>query len=131
MLKKEEMLEILRTLEFDSEAMGKLLEIIDAVEGDILDQETLHQIKLILLEEEEKALDAAAADVGVDVASDPSLIEVENIYKKEIEDIKSEFESDMRSLDDDMDSLDHADTELTRVSETIEITRITQSIQAS
>lgn len=131
MLKKEEMLEILRTLEFDSEAMGKLLEIIDSVEGDILDQETLHQIKLILLEEEEKALDAAAADVGVDVASDPSLIEVENIYKKEIEDIKSEFESDMRSLDDDMDSLDHADTELTRVSETIEITRITQSIQAS
>ena len=111
MLKKEEMLEILRTLEFDSEAMGRLLEIIDSVEGDTLDQETLHQIKLILLEEEEKALDAAAADVGVDVVNDPSLIEAENIYKKEIDEIKSEFESDMRALDDEMDSLDHADTE--------------------
>lgn len=125
------MLELLRTLEFDSEAMTRILAIIDGVEGDILDADALHDIKTILLEEEEKALDDAAAEVGVDVTKDPAIKAAQAEYKAEVEDIRSEYESDMREIDDAMDKLELADSELTHVTEVIQIIEITESIKAS
>lgn len=131
MLKKLEMLEILRTLEFDSEAMAKLLAIIEGVEGDTLDTETLREIKAILLEEEEKALDDAAAEMGVDVSTDPAVVAAKSEYTKEVDEIRSEFEDGMRDIDEAMDKLEFADGELTRVTESIQITQITETIKAS
>ena len=130
MLKKIEMLQILKTLEFDSEAMSRLLAVIDGVEGDTLDDDAITEIKTILLEEEEKALDQAAAELGIDVTSDASLYAAEAEYKREVDAIKSELESDMSVLDEQLDQLDAADNELTKVDEQIQITQITQTIKA-
>ena len=124
------MLQILKTLEFDSEAMSRLLAVIDGVEGDTLDDDAITEIKTILLEEEEKALDQAAAELGIDVTSDASLYAAEAEYKKEVDTIKSELESDMRVLDEQLDQLDAADNELTKVDEQIQILQITQTIKA-
>ena len=129
MLKKTEILEILKTLEFDSEAMGRLLTLIDKVEGDTLDLATIRAVKIIMLEEEEKALDQVAGELEVDVANDPSLKQVESEYKKEVEDIRSEFKSDMQEMDDELDKLDQANNELNKVEESIQIDQLTQSLK--
>jgi uncharacterized protein (DUF2164 family) len=127
MLKKVEMLEILRTLEFDSEAMERLLDIINGVEGDMLDADTLREIKTILLEEEEKGLNEAAAEVGVEFTDD-DIRSIEESYKQEVDDIRAEFDKNIQDLEEEMDKLDLANTELTHIEETIQITQITQSI---
>ncbi len=130
MLKKDEMFEILSTLEFDSEAMGKLIAIIEQVEGDMLDADTLHLIKLILLEEEEKSLNIVAKEVGVDTSSVSELQNIDQSYQDSVHDINNVFEHDMRELDDHLETLKHADVELVHITETIQVSHITDSLKS-
>ncbi len=127
---KEEILAIVNELDLDPKTREKLIRMIEAVEGGTLDDDTLSEIKVILLEEEERALDAAAAELGIDVVNDPQLKEVEEEYKSEVAQIKADFDADMAGLDGQLEQLEAAEKQLQGADDAMQIDTLTASLKA-
>ena len=131
MIKKQQVLEIIRSLEFESSLLQKILDMIDAVEGDMLPDDIVSEIQTLMLEEEERALGAAVTILGMDVANDPAMKAFDDEYDKEVADIKVEFDRDMTELNAAMDQLEEADKELGGVEDEVKVAELTSAIKGS
>ena len=131
MIKKQQVLEIIRSLEFESSLLQKILDMIDGVEGDMLPDDIVSNIQTLMLEEEERALGAAATALGMDVTNDPAMKALDDEYDKEVTGIKSEFDRDMTELNTAMDQLEEADKELAGVEDEVKVAELTSAIKGS
>ena len=131
MIKKQQVLEIIRSLEFESSLLQKILDMIDAVEGDMLPDALVSEIQTLMLEEEERALGEAATALGMDVANDPAIKAADQEYDQEVTDIRAEFDRDMTELSSAMDQLEQADKELAGVEDEVKVAELTSAIKGS
>lgn len=127
---KQQLIETIRTLDLDPELKEKLLFMVNSIDGDIVDDDSLRDIKSYLLEEEGRALDDAAAELGIDVVNDPDIKAVESVYETEVALIRSAYASDMQELDQELNKLEVAQVDLMAADDAVQIDAITLSLKA-
>lgn len=118
-------------LNLNQVVMGTLLEMINASSEEEVSEDIIREIKIILLEEEGKALDALGREIDAGLENDGTLEAVDQEYKTKLEDIKSTFNIEMGELDKNLDELEEAQTVLVGADEAVQIQTLSASLKGS
>lgn len=128
---KKEVLDILGALGLEDIVLAKFTHLLDSIPGDMVPDEALREIKTLLLEEEERTLDALGTELGVDLNSSDDVLSQQKEMEREASEIKETFDSEITELDSDLAQLEQAATELETATDEVSATALAQSIKSS
>ncbi len=128
---KKEVLDILGALGLDDVVFEKFTHLLDSIPGDTVPDEVLREIKTLLLEEEERTLDALGTELGIDLNSSDDVLAQQKEMEREASEIKETFDSEIAELDSDLVQLEQAATELESATDEVSADALAQSIKAS
>jgi hypothetical protein len=128
---KNEVLAILGALGLGDAVLAKFTRLVDSIPGDTVPDDILRDIKALLLEEEERTLDALGTELGVDINSGDDVLEQQKDMLKEASEIKQSFDLEIAELDADLTQLEQAASELEKVTDEVSADALVQSIKSS